>query len=445
MIRIAAIAGFLLAAILMRLVLMHVSNAYGVDRAQPLTVVTYWQTDGLWMCGALLTGIAAALCGYVQCLRTFSRAARYCALACIAALCVPAVFSSDVYAYAAYGQMLAHGMDPYSHARVTVHDPLLDAAQWQWGNPLPVCVYGPLFLVLARFAVLFAPLGAAAPLWVLRIAACAALAACVPLAQRAYAWLPERERLRAACIIALNPAAIWACAEGHNDVFAIACVLGGMAVMRRMPFWGGVLAGISGAIKGPAAAAALVAWRAAQGRAARIRAAAGSAVGIAVTLAASVPLLVAATHDLAPHGKFAPHFSPLFLFSLIAPMPVAVAVAAICAVGVLAAGRGRAAYIVIALLMLVPNPYPWYGIWLLPVAAAVRSRYEQYALIAASVLLMLRYFGEASSLLWPVSEAAIVIATFGTPLAIFAGSGLSRSRRRESHTAAPDLAPDRLP
>lgn len=436
MIRAAAVAGFVLAAILMRVALAHASNAYDVDRAQPLTVVTYWQTSGLWMCGAMSAGIAVAALGYFRCIHTPKRPFALCALACIAALCVPAIFSSDVYAYAAYGQMLAHGIDPYAHARLTLHDPLLDAAQWQWGNPLPLCVYGPLFLAIARIAVLVAPFSAAAPLWVLRIAACAALVVCGALALRAYWWLPQRERMRAACIIILNPAAIWACAEGHNDVFAIACVLGGLALVRRSPFWGALLAGVSGALKAPAAAAGLVTWRASR---------VGSIAGMALAAIGSIPLLYAATHDLAPHGRFAPHFSPAFFFSQFLPLPAALAVTAFCALALFVAGRGRAAYAVPALLMLVPNPYPWYGVWLLPVAAALRSRTEQYALIALSLLLMLRYFGETTSLLWPTSEAAIVLATFGIPAAILLGSGLLRQHRREIRTAVPDLAPRRLP
>jgi hypothetical protein len=331
--------------------------------------------------------------------------------------------------------MLAHGIDPYSHARLTLHDPLLDAAQWQWGNPLPLCVYGPLFLGIARIAVIAAPFSAAAPIWLLRIAACAALLACGALALRAYTWLPQRERLRAACIIALNPAAIWACAEGHNDVFAIACVLAGMALVRRAPFWGALLAGLAGAIKAPAAAAALVTTRASR---------LGSLTGLAVTAIVSMPLLYAATHDLAPHGHFAPNFSPAFFFSLFLPLPAALGITALCAIALIAFGRARAAYLVLALLMLVPNPYPWYGIWLLPVAAALRSRGEQAALLAASLLLLLRYFGESSSLLWPVSEAAIVLATFGIPAAILAGSGLLRRYRPEIRTAVPDLAQSRL-
>ncbi|MFN2450476.1 MAG: hypothetical protein ABR508_11925, partial [Candidatus Baltobacteraceae bacterium] len=153
-------AGFAIAAAGEALLLAHAPAAYAVDRAQPLAVVTYWQQYGAWMCAVLLAGMAVSACGYVwwlRCLRG-ANAQRNIIIACLAAcalaLAVPAVFSSDVYAYAGYGAMLAHGMNPYAHARIALRDPLLDAVQWQWGNPPPVCVYGPGFLLIARAAVL---------------------------------------------------------------------------------------------------------------------------------------------------------------------------------------------------------------------------------------------------------------------------------------------------
>ena len=46
------------------------------------------------------------------------------------------------YAYAAYGELLRDGANPYAHQLLPQGIPIFDAAIVQWGNPPPVCVYG---------------------------------------------------------------------------------------------------------------------------------------------------------------------------------------------------------------------------------------------------------------------------------------------------------------
>ncbi len=423
-------AGFALGALWCALALLHAPAAVAVDRAQPLTVVTYWQQFGTTMCGGLFVALLLSSAGYLALLRKLPlSASAWCAFACAAGLLFPVVFSSDVYAYAGYGAMIAHGIDPYAHARIAVRDPLLDAMQWQWGNPPPMCVYGPLFLLLARIAAALASWGTAAPLWFLRICSCAALVACVPLANAALWWLPSRERVRAGTVLALNPATVWACVEGHNDVFAIALIFAGLALMRRHALPGAALLALSSAVKAPALLAAGVLpfafWF---DRDRRMKALAGAVLGSAAALALCFPLIAGLLHNVAPGGRYAPHFSPQFLFANLMPVPAALALTLICALAIARAGRGRAAYTFFALWMCIPNPYPWYGIWLLTVAALCCSRREQVALVAACLLGTLRYFGEATGALQPALESAIALVAFGIPAALLFSARNARAR-----------------
>src|SRR4029077_16976547 len=97
-------------------------------------------------------------------------------------------FSSDVYAYAAYGGVARRGADPYVNAVMDRRNPLLAAAAWQWSGALPLCVYGPAFVGMARAVVAaLAPLGTLAQLDGMRALASAALLSCAPLA---YAAVP---------------------------------------------------------------------------------------------------------------------------------------------------------------------------------------------------------------------------------------------------------------
>ncbi len=420
--------GFAVYAIACGVLLRHAPGDYSVDLAQPLVVVTYWEQFGAIMCAALFGGLAIAGVGYVRCLSEAAVARKQivwiAGISCLIALCAPAVFSSDVYAYAAYGDLVAHGINPYAHDALLLRTPLLDAAQWQWGNPLPACVYGPLFVLLARIAVVTQTFGAAAPLWTLRILSCLALIGIARFAP-----------LRTARIVALNPLAIWACAEGHNDIIAVAMALGGIALSVRRPFAGSFLAVFAGAVKLPALAA---------GAFVRSKFAALSALALCALLYA--PLLLSGASAHRPQA-FEPHFSPLYGFMLFAPLPLAITLVLACAAVTIAIGRASVASIALALWICIPNPYPWYAVWLLPLAAMSEHRAERTALIAASLFAALRYYGEATSLLPPAIELTIVICAYALPLAIFtaAGSDRARSGRPAVQTSGPDLAPFRLP
>lgn len=450
-------AGFLAGAALCAWMLKSAPAAVAVDRAQPLAVVTYWQQFGAQMWLAFALAIAIASVGYLLVMVSLSSfdelrmtsgklrmTSVLSALACAAALLFPVVFSSDVYAYAGYGDMALHGISPYAHARITVRDPLLDPMQWQWGNPPPMCVYGPAFVWLSQAIVaIFLPLGAAAPLWAFRILACVALVACAPLAYAAFAPFPRSTRLAAAAGIALNPVAIWSAAEGHNDSLALAIVLAGFALAARSKLFSGALVvALSALVKAPgaiaAAALAIASW---PDRSRFARTAYGTAMGIALVAGLAIPLEYGVHANLAPQGHYFPQFSLQYV-----SLPLTIAVIAALVVGAWFHRLTMTSYLAFALWLAIPNPYPWYGIWLLPVAFLAWRSAAAWALIAASLLIALRFYGDVTTDLSRPLSTAIVALEVGIPVALLSvHTAYVRLVRREIRTPAPDFAASHLP
>lgn len=456
--RVAALVpvGFAAGALLCGALLQRAPHEVATDLAQPLVVVTYWQQFGGAMWASLILAVAIATVGYIAVLRSpcaLRATIVTSALACAAALAFPVVFSSDVYAYAGYGAMALHGIDPYSHARIVLRDPLLDAVQWQWGNPPPMCVYGPAFVWIAREIVaIFLPLGTAAPLWALRIAACAALVACAPLAYAAFANRTSAQRLRAACGIALNPIAIWACAEGHNDVFMLCIVLAGFVLLRRnRAFAAALVIALSALVKAPGLLAAggfaIASWH---NRSRFGRVLSGTLAGIAIVAALALPLEYGVQAHLTPSGHYSPQFSAQALLALAVPVQfaaaitlLACAVAAIAGVRRLLAGRLDGALVLaLAAWLALPNVYPWYAVWILPLAFVSWNSRAAWAIVAASLLVVLRYYGDATTDLSHGATIAIVLLQFGLPLALVTVPRTSRARRDlpEIRKSAPDFA-----
>ena len=194
--------------------------------AQPLFVVTNWGAAGAASLALLMLAIGAAGIAYWRVLHrkdpvSLRALVAICAVAIACAWLVPVLFSSDVYAYAAYGELARLGQNPYAHVANASNDPLLVDAVWQWGGPFPICVYGPAFVAVAKLVVVtLAPFGTLAQLEGMRAIASAAFLCCVPLAYAAFSG-DSYARLRATATIGLNPVAIWCAAEGHNDALEI--------------------------------------------------------------------------------------------------------------------------------------------------------------------------------------------------------------------------------
>jgi len=330
----------------------------------------------------------------------------------------PVLLSSDVYAYAAYGEMARIGINPYAHVP-SVSDPIVRAAQAQWVSAFPICVYGPAFVAFARTLVgTFAPLGMLAILDAFRACASLAFLLCIPLA---YAAFPgdRSARLRSAATIGLNPVAIWCAAEGHNDAIALAIVLLGFLLARhRWVGLGAAVTALSALVKLPGSAAAIA--LAATDRRAR----AGAAVGIAIVVLFSLPLLKSVAQNLGPHGTYAPQASLQAAVSPVLAWIVACAACAALAARGIALRRRRVTegwvWLGLAAWVLVPNPYPWYGIWLVALAALEpRSRAAGVA-IALSLLALLRYIPDAVATPAPPIAATLGILAALPLLALFA-------------------------
>lgn len=353
-------------------------------------------------------------------LRSPAAVAALCALSIAGAWAAPALFSSDVYAYAAYGELARTGGNPYAHAPLPVGIPIFDAAVVQWGNPPPVCVYGPPFVwIAAAIVAVTAPLGTAVALDGLRLLASGALVTCALLAYAAYSG-NRQQRLTAAATIALNPASIWCAAEGHNDALALAAVLAGVALARRgRPFIGAFVGACAGALKLPALFGALPA---AVGRRGQI----GAAIGAVVAIVLSLPVLIGAATQLAPHAQYAPQasfqamlapaFAALLPIRLVEPSTWAAVVVAAAAF-VCAALRGfrdgdRAAWLGVGMAgwLLLPNPYPWYGLWLAALAAIAPGTPPAAVLIGLTLVSVLRYLPDAASAAAPAPNLWLGVA-----------------------------------
>jgi hypothetical protein len=459
-------AGFALGAAACTYALRQAPAAITTDLAQPLPVVTYWQSFGALMWLTLLGAVGLGCIGYIATIARIVRGemvsiallAIVSACACAAALAFPVVFSSDVYAYAGYGAMELHGIDAYSHARITARDPILDAMVWQWGNPPPVCVYGPAFLLLTKEIVAaFSPLGPAAPLWAFRLLSCAALLACIPLSYAAFAPLGRSRALVAAAGIALNPVAIWVSAEGHNDSVAIAAALGAFViVIHRGALLGALLAALTALVKAPAIAAAaglvLYTW---SDRRMRIRVLCGTFLGALAAAALAAPLWAGFDTHIAREGSYFPQFSLQYVLATLMPVPMAVAITITTsatlliggAYGLYAARKSAAIALAVGIWLLVPNPYPWYVLWIIPVAFLADDEWGMYALIAASLLMTFRYYGDATTMLPVPLSDAIALVQIVLPLMVLMGGRMYHARRdlRESRTRVPGFAPLRFP
>ncbi|HEY8313238.1 MAG TPA: hypothetical protein VIG51_03610 [Candidatus Baltobacteraceae bacterium] len=443
------------AALLCRLWLHRPPAVIAADLAQPIPVVTYWHGLGAVMWFALFLAVAVGGTCYILALRdTLAGQAlaprraivTIClasAAALVAALAFPVIFSSDVYAYGAYGAMAAHGLDPYTHDALHLHDPLVRAAIWQWGNPPPVCVYGPLFVGIAHLAVTaLRGFGVAIQLLGLRVVASLALVACAPLLYAALRGFPTRQRVAAAIGIALNPVAVWACAEGHNDALMLAVVLLGIVLMRgSRPALGAFVIACSSLVKAPGIAAAAVLalyvwptkWRFA-------RVIAGAAIGTALTALIALPFEWGVRNVLVPHGHYTPQFSAQYLGSLIGGDAgialVLVAVGAIALVGAritLAGKREGFALLALALWLAIPNPYPWYALWILPVAFACIGTRASWAILVASLTIVFRYIPDATVASDGATNTFVTLCELGIPFAVYA----FRQRAQNAVTSAP--------
>ena len=372
-------------AIASRLFARTIVGHHAADFAQPLAVATTWGRDGLVLWAILAATIALA--GYVwyTCIESpppLHITLVASALALAASLCWLPVFSSDVYAYAAYGEMARAGLNPYAH-HPQLRDAIVRAAEWQWSGSLPICVYGDAFVAFARAIVTATHgFGLTAVLFAFRLCACGALLACAAIV-----------RGRAAFFIACNPLVVYACGEGHNDVLMILVVFAGFALAARRPLAGVALASAAAAIKAPALAAgwAYLAVKLVQ-RERALPLVTGVTLGTVVALAASARLIAALASRGAHHGPYVAFASVQSLTPILA---AALAVIVLLRARTFDSAYDRALVCALALWLAIPNPYAWYALWILAPAAFARDRRLIAAAGAIAGTTLLRYLPDA--------------------------------------------------
>ncbi|MDG4814634.1 polyprenol phosphomannose-dependent alpha 1,6 mannosyltransferase MptB [Micromonospora sp. WMMD956] len=147
-------------------------------------------------------------------------------------LATPPLGSRDVYSYACQGWSYAHGRDPYRLGVAAAGCPWLDSVAPIWRDtPAP---YGPLFVLLAAFAVTVGGglAGAVALLRLYAVAGVLLAAYCLPGLARA-AGVPVR---RAAWLALAAPlVGVHLVAGAHNDAVALGLLLTGLLLLVRGP------------------------------------------------------------------------------------------------------------------------------------------------------------------------------------------------------------------
>jgi Glycosyltransferase family 87 len=312
----------------------------------------------------------------------------------------PPVGSTDVTNYVSYARLGAvHHLSPYHYVPAAVtSDPSYHWVTWpDYRSP-----YGPLFTVLS-YAV--APLGIPAAVWTLKAAMGLVALACLGLVWRLAVAL-GRAPGPALAFVGLSPLWFFWCVGGaHNDVLMTLLVLLAIAlVVFGRELGAGVTAVAAVAIKTPAVLLlpfVLIGSRDRQ-RALVGMAAAGVAL-VAGTLIAFGDL--AALTSFRSQTGFQTRRSFIGQFTLLQhdPLltqrlqtPATIAFVVLAAAAVLWAWRTRRwlegfGWATVALLATLVWEFPWYLVWLLPIAALVRGWALKVAALFISLVLLWGY------------------------------------------------------
>jgi hypothetical protein len=178
----------------------------------------------------------------------------------------------------------------------------------------------------------------------------------------------------------------------------LAIVLAGFAVARSGSYGiGAAIVAFSCLVKSPGIAAAFAFGI--TDRRARI----GALIGVALAIAFSMPLIAGITSSLAPHSHYTAFASLAGVVNPIAGPFAATAftiiVAAVLTWSAIARlGGGKIdgwTRLGLAAWALIPNPYPWYGVWLVALAALAPRTRAGAAAILLSFTSLLRYVPDA--------------------------------------------------
>ena len=399
---------------------------------QPLAVVTSWGAAGATAWIVMAAALVPAAVAYVVVIhevrarpddRTLAGALIVAVSAATAACFAFAfVFSSDVYAYAAYGALSATGENPYHvHAMTaaTLGAPALTAVvRYEWLS-LPACVYGPLFVGLLRGLVVAASFDPTRVLLTLRLLAAAAFLASVALLAR----LAPRNGSVLAAVVGLNPVVLWSIAEGHYDALPFLAVASAAILSRAKPFLGGVTAGAATLLKATGGLASLFLIYALGERRFTIGALAGIVAAVIVQMGA-----------IASAGGNQPQVASDFVATPAAAVLLGLRGVLAALAAAIALRRHRAgarlpamACAALAVWLLLPHLYAWYGLWLLPLAALTLEGPEGPALIAATFCGVLRYLPDAVG--YPPAAPWLSLLAACIPSAVLASAQPRVARR----------------
>jgi alpha-1,6-mannosyltransferase len=176
-------------------------------------------------------------------------------------MAVAPLFSQDAFSYAAQGEMMSHGINPYHYGPGTLGSgPFVAGVDVRWMNT--AAPYGPLFLMLAGWSASLSLHHALITILLLRVQSVvgvALMAYCIPKLARSFG----RDPGPAFVLAVLNPLTLLALIGGaHNDALMVGLLLAGITAARsRHPVWGVVLCAFAAAIKVPAAIGIVyIAW-----------------------------------------------------------------------------------------------------------------------------------------------------------------------------------------
>jgi hypothetical protein len=315
------------------------------------------------------------------------------------------MLSGDVFGYVAWGELGAHGINPYSHASIAVgHGAVRPFLLWNHGST----PYGPLFTA-STYAL--APLSVAAALWSLKAVAALSAIACVLLLWRA---AERRGSSPASAVVAfgLNPLVlVYGVGGAHNDLLLEALVLAGALAAVSGKARAGAGAFVAAAAVKASAVVALPFLVAGSPRLRRpIVAALATAAALALCAFAVFgrPLLNLAgaigaqQHDVAIHS-FPAELSRLLGADVLphwAHLLADLVLVAVVCVLLVRTRRGAdwltsAGWAYVAVLLTTAWLLPWYVAWAVPFAALSEDRRllgAVWALTLAIVVLRLPVF-----------------------------------------------------
>jgi alpha-1,6-mannosyltransferase len=329
----------------------------------------------------------------------------------------PPVGSTDVTNYVSYARLGAvHGLSPYHYVPAAVmSDPSFHWVTW----PAYRSPYGPLF-TLGSYAV--APLSIPAAVWTMKVVLGLAAFGCLALVWR-YAVALGRAPGPALAFVGLSPLWFFWCVGGaHNDVLMTLLVLVAIGlVMFRRELGGGATAVAAVAIKTPAIL--LLPFLLIGGRDRRrllIGIVSAAVVVVAVTLIAfgSLDPLTSfrSQTGFQTRRSFIGQFTlfqhdPLLTKRL--QTPATLAFVALAGVAIAWAWRTRRwlegfGWATAALLATLVWEFPWYLVWLLPVAALVRGWTLRIAALFISLVLLWGYTPHMFAP-WPDRDSSAVV------------------------------------